>query len=179
MRSVSTTPPIFATRSRSAPSSRRPPWRRMAAASSPRPAWSSDPTSNRFRIGATGAMADEDEDEELELEPQPDEASGLDVYRADCERAPDQFAQRHGRAFLLMQRAGDRRLTRPRRFSSTLVSNKPPAIARELNPSRYLVFPVRKTARSTIQRFYSVGQTRNNDIVIRDATVSKFHAFFE
>jgi pSer/pThr/pTyr-binding forkhead associated (FHA) protein len=54
-----------------------------------------------------------------------------------------------------------------------------PVIGRELDPSRYLVFPVRKTARSTIARFYSIGQTRNNDIVIRDATVSKSHAYFE
>jgi pSer/pThr/pTyr-binding forkhead associated (FHA) protein len=34
-------------------------------------------------------------------------------------------------------------------------------------------------ARSRIERFYSIGQTRNNDIVIRDATVSKSHAYFE
>jgi pSer/pThr/pTyr-binding forkhead associated (FHA) protein len=56
---------------------------------------------------------------------------------------------------------------------------KPPVLARELDPSRYLVFAIRKSPRSTIDRFYSVGQTRNNDIVIRDATVSKSHAFFE
>ena len=41
------------------------------------------------------------------------------------------------------------------------------------------MFPVRKTERSLIERFYSVGQTRNNDVVIRDVSVSKSHAFFE
>jgi hypothetical protein len=123
-----------------------------------------------------GAMAD---DEELDPEPQPDEALGLQHYRADCQRDPGQFAQLHGRAFLILQRAGERRLNRPKRFQSTLALQDPPAAARELDPSRYLVFPVRKSPRSTIDRFYSVGQTRNNDIVIRDATVSKSHAFFE
>jgi pSer/pThr/pTyr-binding forkhead associated (FHA) protein len=78
-----------------------------------------------------------------------------------------------------LQRAGERRLNRPKRFQSTLALTEPPATARELDPSRYLVFPLRKSPRSTIDRFYSVGQTRNNDIVIRDATVSKSHAFFE
>jgi hypothetical protein len=121
-------------------------------------------------------MAD---DEELDPEPQADEAFGLQNYRDDCARDPGAFAQLHGRAFLLLQRAGERRLTRPKRFQSTLVSTKPPMIARELDPSRYLVFPIKKSPRSTIDRFYSVGQTRNNDIVIRDATVSKSHAFFE
>ena len=121
----------------------------------------------------------EDDEELLETEPQADEASGLELYRDDCERDPASFARLHGRAFLLLQRAGERRLTKPRRFSSTMVSTKPPTLARELDPSRYLVFVVRKTPRSTIARFYSVGQTRNNDIVIRDATVSKAHAYFE
>lgn len=121
----------------------------------------------------------DDDDELLETEPQPDEASSLEPYRNDSERDPETFARMHGYAFLLMQRAGERRLTKPRRFSSTMVSTKPPTLARELDPSRYLVFSVRKTKRSTIARFYSVGQTRNNDIVIRDATVSKAHAYFE
>ena len=123
-----------------------------------------------------GAIAD---DEELDPQPQPDEALGLQHYRADCQRDPGLFAQLHGRAFLILQRAGERRLNRPKRFQGTLVRDDPPAVARELDPSRYLVFPVRKSPRSTIDRFYSVGQTRNNDIVIRDATVSKSHAFFE
>ena len=123
-----------------------------------------------------GVMAD---DEPLDPEPHADEAAGLQTFQADCERDPEWFSQLHGRAFLLLQRAGERRLTTPRRFSSTLVSTKPPMLSRELDPSRYLVFPIKKTPRSTIDRFYSVGQTRNNDIVIRDATVSKSHAFFE
>jgi hypothetical protein len=123
-----------------------------------------------------GVMGD---DEEIDPEPQADEAAGLQTFQDDCDRDPEWFSQLHGRAFLLLQRAGERRLTKPRRFSSTLVSTKPPMLVRELDPSRYLVFAVKKSPRSTIDRFYSVGQTRNNDIVIRDATVSKSHAYFE
>jgi hypothetical protein len=120
-----------------------------------------------------------DDEEQVEPEPLPDEVCGLDTYRDDCDRDPQFFGQKHGQAFLLLQRAGERRLTKPRRFHNTMVSVKPPTFVRELDPSRYLVFPVKKTPRSTIARFYSVGQTRNNDIVIRDATVSKSHAYFE
>jgi hypothetical protein len=120
-----------------------------------------------------------DQDELLEPDPLPDEVYGLETYRDDCHRDAKLFSELHGRAFLLLQRAGDRRLTAPKRFHNTMVSTKPPAAVRELDPSRYLVFPVKKTGRSTIERFYSIGQTRNNDVVIRDATISKSHAYFE
>ena len=59
------------------------------------------------------------------------------------------------------------------------MQSAPPDATRERSPSQYLVYPIRKTERSLIARFYSVGQTRNNDLVIRDVTVSKFHAFFQ
>lgn len=43
---------------------------------------------------------------------------------------------------------------------------------------RVLVFPVRYTGRSPFPRIVTLGRTRNNDIVIADVSISKFHAFF-
>lgn len=120
-----------------------------------------------------------DDDEELVLEPEPDEAYRLDSYRVECQRDLAAFSKIHGRAFLLLRRGGDQPLNRPRRPTRTLVQPAPPDVTRELSPSQYLVYPIRKTERSLIARFYSVGQTRNNDVVVRDVTVSKFHAFFQ
>ena len=120
-----------------------------------------------------------EEDDELDTEPAPDEAHRLDAFRVECQRDMAGFCRLHGRAFLLLRRSGDKPLNRPTRPGRTLVQSTPPESTRELSPSQYLVFPIRKTERSIIARFYSVGQTRNNDVVIRDVTVSKFHAFFQ
>jgi len=119
------------------------------------------------------------DDDELDHVMQPDEAYRLEAFKG--ERALDlaAFSKLHGRAFLLMQRAGKERLHAPSRPGRTLLTDPEEKERTELPPSKYLVFPVRKTERSLIQRFYSVGQTRNNDIVIRDVSVSKSHAFFE
>ena len=109
---------------------------------------------------------------------QPDEAYRLEAFKGERHLELAAFAKLHGRAFLLMQRAGKERLHAPQRPGRTLLTDEPDDHT-DLPPSKYLVFPVRKTERSLIARFYSVGQTRNNDIVIRDVSVSKSHAFFE
>jgi hypothetical protein len=109
---------------------------------------------------------------------QPDEAFRLDQFKREAKLTPSAFSKLHGRAFLLMQRGGKERLVVPTRPTRTLVTNDH-AERTALPPSKYLVYPVRKTERSLIDRFYSVGQTRNNDIVIRDVSVSKSHAYFE
>ncbi len=119
------------------------------------------------------------DEQELETEPQSDEAFRFGAFSDECRRDPLAFRKLHGRAFLLLRRTGPEPLQQPARPTRTLVQPGPPEIMRELPPSEYLVFPIRKTERSLIARFYSVGQTRNNDIVIRDVTVSKFHAFFQ
>jgi pSer/pThr/pTyr-binding forkhead associated (FHA) protein len=121
-----------------------------------------------------------EQDDELDTEPAPDEAHRVDAFRLECQRDMAAFKKLHGRAFLLLRRGGDKALNRPTRPGiRTLVQSTPPDATRELAPSQYLVFPIRKTERSIIARFYSVGQTRNNDVVVRDVTVSKFHAFFQ
>jgi pSer/pThr/pTyr-binding forkhead associated (FHA) protein len=121
----------------------------------------------------------DDERDQLDEVNQPDEAFALEAFKRECRMSLDAFGKLHGRAFLLLQRTASKsRLQVPERPSRTLVA-RPAQNTQELPPSRYLVFPVRKTERSLIARFYAVGQTRNNDVVIRDVSVSKFHAFFQ
>lgn len=118
--------------------------------------------------------------ENFDADPQPDEAHGLAAYRADAAREFAWFENLHGKAFLVLKRAPQQRLNRPlapQRTQTRQLSDAGPR--QELPPDRVLVFPVRKTERSLIDRFYSVGQTRNNDITIRDVSVSKFHAYFQ
>lgn len=118
------------------------------------------------------------EDDELE-KMQPDEAFRLEAFKGERNLSLEAFEKLHGRAFLLMQRAGSKRLHMPSRPTRTLLTDPEVPERSNLPPSKFLVFPVRKTERSLIARFYSVGQTRNNDIVIRDVSVSKSHAFFQ
>lgn len=56
-----------------------------------------------------------------------------------------------------------------------------PEIAAELKSKRYHVLPLRKRPRAgkPYEGHVSVGRARNNDVVLRDGSVSKFHAWFQ
>jgi len=41
-----------------------------------------------------------------------------------------------------------------------------------------LIFPVRKVRENAFPRGITVGRTRNNDVILEDASVSRFHAWF-
>src|SRR5688572_18873132 len=110
------------------------------------------------------------------------------------------FVERHGEAFLV-HRGLSAELRRPGRAQPTLneitavrtvpegvrsgsgsTPALPPggvaALAGRKPKSSFLVFEVRSTGRCPFPNMISVGRTRNNDIVISDVSVSKFHAFF-
>jgi hypothetical protein len=128
-------------------------------------------------LGSDGGMATRDDSDDFDKVNQPDEAQSLEAWKREAVLPAASFAKLHGRAFLLLQRAGKVRLQTPQRPHKTLAAR--PSLQTELPPTKYIVFPIRKTERSLIARFYSVGQTRTNDVVIRDVSVSKFHAFFQ
>ena len=95
--------------------------------------------------------------------------------------APEAFRARHGGAFLVQagSAAALRRPLRPQRtlVGETLEPAGPPAPVGGPLPDS-LVLALRRTERSPFRQFLSVGRTRNNDVVIADVSVSKFHAFF-
>jgi len=93
--------------------------------------------------------------------------------------APAAFAKKHAEAFLLHHG--------PIGVLNTPMG--PQATVMILTPSNqgetpeaqgdFLVFPVKRSGRSPFPNFVSVGRTRNNDVVIADVSLSKFHAFFK
>jgi hypothetical protein len=92
------------------------------------------------------------------------------------------FQTRHGMAFLLHNGPldPDRRAKRPQRtvVVDTSVTSPPPVIGPQPSAD-LLVFPIRHTGRSPYPRIITVGRTKNNDIILADIVVSKFHAFFK
>ena len=60
-------------------------------------------------------MADEDDSDDFDKVNKPDEAQSLDAWRREANLPAASFAKLHGRAFLLMQRAGKVRLQTPQR----------------------------------------------------------------
>ncbi len=90
----------------------------------------------------------------------------------------DAFKKRHGNGFLLhhgdeLQSPGG-----PRRTLADLPAlGSSPQRAPGPGPDTP-VFAIRKGPGAAIGNFISVGRTRNNDVVILDVSVTKFHAMF-
>jgi hypothetical protein len=102
--------------------------------------------------------------------------SPLSDFAIDARQLDDAaFASRHGSAFLVHHGAVGG-MVPARRWQGTQVIEGPAepdaAIERE-----FVVFAVRASGRSSFPGFISIGRTRNNDVVVNDVSVSKFHAF--
>jgi hypothetical protein len=104
------------------------------------------------------------------------------------------FRARHGDSFLTRRGAlsPERRPKRPQRTiamkdvqgAAAAAAAAPPAPAPPPAPGPpatpdLIVFPVRPTGRSPFPRMITVGRTKNNDVILSDIGVSKFHAFFK
>lgn len=101
----------------------------------------------------------------------------LDQFAADAyAMTVDEFERTHGRAFLL-HLGSPADLVSPPRFGRTVEGDGSHGQETLPHPG-LLVFPVRKMGRTPFPDFISVGRTRNNDIVIDDGSLSKYHAFF-
>jgi hypothetical protein len=92
-----------------------------------------------------------------------------------------EFRARHGNAFLVHYGAIGK-LRRPEKLQPTQIfKDETPFFAGSplrLLKNDYLVYPIVSTGRSPYPSMITVGRTRNNDIVLPDESVSKFHAFF-
>jgi hypothetical protein len=122
--------------------------------------------------------ADSELDEGLPLQSYADEARASDA---------ETFVAKHGNAFLVHE-GPLQPARRPMRAQPTVVLDKagPPGASslQRATPApimlrQLLVFPIRSTGRSPYPSMVTVGRTRNNDIVISDVAISKFHAFFK
>lgn len=107
-------------------------------------------------------------------------ATGLPIeaYVEDARSlSPEEFRDRHGSAFLLLTAA---EVNLPAGPAATMVEALSPADdASEITGSVSLVaFPVRRGSES-VTHLVTVGRTSNNDIVISDISVSRFHAFLK
>lgn len=102
----------------------------------------------------------------------------LKALRADAaELALAEFEARHGAAFLLLTAA---ELAQPKGPASTevkVIGLDEPIAERTANIS-LLAYPVMRTERS-VGHLVTVGRTANNDVVIPDLSVSRFHAFLK
>jgi pSer/pThr/pTyr-binding forkhead associated (FHA) protein len=102
--------------------------------------------------------------------------ASLEDFREDARRLSDAaFAAQHGRAFFLHHGVlGD--LRPARRGQPTVLSDGGGDTAAPVRLD-FLVFPLRSSGRASSPGFVSIGRTENNDIVINDVSISKFHAF--
>ncbi len=104
--------------------------------------------------------------------------SGLtfESFRADArDLSPADFEERHGSAFLLLTAAELREPTGPAMTEVALAGVDEPGSERTAYLS-LLAYPLLRTGRS-VGHLITVGRTANNDVVIPDVSVSRFHAF--
>lgn len=89
----------------------------------------------------------------------------------------DELRKKHAEAFLL-HHGPLGRLNPPIGPQATMMLEGKPQSDAPAVQTDFLVFPVKISGRSPFPHFISVGRTRNNDVVIADTSLAKFHAFF-
>ena len=102
----------------------------------------------------------------------------LDRFRDDAHTLSEAvFEDRHGTAFLVLQAA---MLNAPPGPATTEVKLglDGEAGGSQTVSLKQLVFPVRRSGRS-VGHLLTVGRTSNNDVAIRDVSVSRFHAYLK
>jgi hypothetical protein len=89
----------------------------------------------------------------------------------------EEFEDRHGSAFLVLSQSD---LAVPEGPGATVVElpESAEAASEEPRAESPLAHPVRRTGRS-VGHLISVGRTSNNDVVIADSSVSRFHAYLK
>jgi hypothetical protein len=103
----------------------------------------------------------------------------LEDFRTDVEQLSlEDLSSRHGGAYFVHHGSMDAMQPAMRPGQTAIVEGAPIGPGRAATPkSAYLVYPVKQTGRSPFPNFISVGRTANNDVVIVDASLSKFHAY--
>jgi hypothetical protein len=106
------------------------------------------------------------------------EPERLADFAKDClSLDTDEFIRRQGNGFLV-HHGPIGSLTAPLGPQRTIAVEAPANHSGSPLEQDFVVFRVRRTERSAFPNFISVGRTKNNDIVVADVSLSKFHAFF-
>jgi pSer/pThr/pTyr-binding forkhead associated (FHA) protein len=93
-----------------------------------------------------------------------------------CNR--DEFARRYEHPFLYAQRAALKPV-RPQRTERLEITGLIPIFERdEKAPAELVVLPIKKV-QLAFPSMITVGRTANNDLMVSDPQISKFHAFFK
>jgi pSer/pThr/pTyr-binding forkhead associated (FHA) protein len=102
----------------------------------------------------------------------------VQALRADAqELSPRDFEERHGSAFLLLSAADLRKPTGPSATEVQVLGVDEEGSERTAGLA-LLAYPVRRTERS-VGHLVTVGRASNNDVVVRDVSISRFHAFLK
>jgi hypothetical protein len=102
--------------------------------------------------------------------------SGVSIrdLRADARAlARGEFEQRHGRVFLLLSAT---EFAAPRPLMSTEIGMAGQARMESTASLSLVVYPVRRTGRSA-GHLITLGRAPDNDVVVPDASISRFHAY--
>lgn len=86
----------------------------------------------------------------------------------------DDFASRNEHGFLVWEDSGS--LDIDAGFQTSGLNLDPAQIEQDTYRD-WLVFEVRKSDRNTFKNMVTIGRTDNNDVVVKESSVSKFHAY--
>ena len=91
------------------------------------------------------------------------------------ELSSEEFEDKHGQMFLLLSAAELNQPTGPMSTDVKVIGLDEPVSERTASLS-LVVYPLKRTGRS-VGHLITVGRTANNDVVVPDISVSRFHAF--
>jgi hypothetical protein len=103
----------------------------------------------------------------------------LDELKDDAKRGDvDAFRKRYGDAFLVLDPGVNLEdPLGPRRTMTSQPAYRPGAV--DTSRGGLCVYAIAKSDRAPFSHFIAAGRTRNNDVVVLDVSVSKFHALFK
>lgn len=87
----------------------------------------------------------------------------------------EEFEDKYGRVFLMLSAAELYQPTGPMSTEVKVIGLDEPASERTASLS-LVVYPLRRTERS-VGHLVTIGRTPNNDVVVPDISISRFHAF--
>jgi hypothetical protein len=103
-----------------------------------------------------------------------------ELSRPARELRPEDFAVRHGPAFLVHHGPLRPSITEADGRTIAVESAASPTSAiRRTKAADFVVFPLLSSGRSAFAGYVWVGRAANNDVVIADGTISEAHAYFQ